>query len=278
MPLAKSGGTAFPPSLMPFKLTDYLSRYLGKPAGSPTSQPLLSEGISALFLHFDDEAIQSAMVKSQPERLVLGYTQTMMGFLLFQPAPRRIEMIGLGGGSLAKYCRKHLPAAHFTAIEINPKVIALRTRFNIPPDSEHFEVVCANGADYVRGNGAIADILMIDGFKPHGQPESLCSEEFYRACYARLGGNGVLVANLLDDDRHYPDYLARIRRCFHGQVLEIDAESRGNRIVFAGKGENFPPSAQAVQASIDPLESSHRLPIRSIAEKILAALEAWHAI
>ena len=258
------------------KLTGYLSRHFGKAAGSATSQPLLSEGISALFLHFDDDAIQSAMVKGQPERLVLGYTQTMMGFLLFQPAPKRIEMIGLGGGSLAKYCRKHLPAAHFTAIEINPKVIALRTRFNIPPDDQHFEVVCANGADYVRGDGGVTDVLMIDGFKPHGQPDSLCSEDFYRACYTRLGSDGVLVVNLLDDDRHYRDYLSRIRRCFHGKVLEIDAESRGNKIIFAGKGENFPPSAQAVQASIAPLESSHRLPIRSIAEKVLAALDACH--
>lgn len=261
---------------MPFKLRDYLSRCLGKPACSATSRPLLSEGISALFLHFDDDAIQSAMVKSQPERLVLGYTQTMMGFLLFQPAPRRIEMIGLGGGSLAKYCRKHLPAAHFTAIEINPKIIALRTRFDIPPDGEHFEVVCANGADYVRDNDEITDVLMIDGFKPHGQPESLCSEEFYRACYAKLGDDGILVVNLLDDDRQYHDYLSRIHECFRGKVLEVDAESRGNKIIFAGKGDHFPPSAESIMASIEPLASSHRLPIQSIAEKVVIALQPWH--
>ena len=44
----------------------------------------------------------------------------MMGFLLFQPAPARIAMIGLGGGSLAKYCALKLPEADFTAIERRP--------------------------------------------------------------------------------------------------------------------------------------------------------------
>ena len=31
----------------------------------------------------------------------------MMGFLLFHPVPLRIGMAGWGGGSLAKFCRRH---------------------------------------------------------------------------------------------------------------------------------------------------------------------------
>jgi spermidine synthase len=52
-------------------------------------------------LHFTLGELQSRMLTHQPWRLDLDYTRTMMGFLLFQPAPVHIGMIGLGGGSLA---------------------------------------------------------------------------------------------------------------------------------------------------------------------------------
>ena len=90
-----------------------------------TTSPQLVEAQDELSLHFGFPTIQSRMLKAEPERLILDYTRTMMGFLLFQPQPERIAMIGLGGGSLAKYCRRHLPDAEFTAIEISPDVVML---------------------------------------------------------------------------------------------------------------------------------------------------------
>src|ERR1035437_6295934 len=88
--------------------------------------PLIHEENGELSLHFNFPTIQSRMLRDDPERLVLDYTRTMMGFLLLQPKPERIAMIGLGGGSLVKYCRHRLPDSDFTAIELSPDVIALR--------------------------------------------------------------------------------------------------------------------------------------------------------
>jgi spermidine synthase len=34
-----------------------------------------------------------------------------MAFLLFNSRPDNVAMIGLGGGSLAKFCHRHLPAS-----------------------------------------------------------------------------------------------------------------------------------------------------------------------
>ncbi|MGZ8163229.1 MAG: spermine/spermidine synthase domain-containing protein [Methylobacter sp.] len=238
------------------------------------SDPLLfdGDGGSALVLHFDMDAMQSAMIKDDPECLVLGYTHTMMGFLFFQPEPERIEMIGLGGGSLAKYCLRYLPDAHFTAIEINPKVIALRNQFSIPPDNEHFKVICAKGADYVRNHTEKVDVLLIDGFKLNGQPESLSSADFYNNCYAKLNDGGVMVVNLLADDNHYDTYTSRIRNSFKNKVLLVDAETQGNKIAFACKGDNFPPSFADIQKLVCALGPKHRLPLQSIAQKIFLSI------
>ncbi|WP_457550948.1 spermine/spermidine synthase domain-containing protein, partial [Burkholderia thailandensis] len=126
------------------------------------NSPVVIETPHLVSLCFDEHGMQSCMYVNGPDLLALGYTRTMAGFLLLHPQPRRIAMIGLGGGSLAKYFYRHLPDARITSIEIDPDVIALRDRFRIPPDDARFTVLCADGADYVAAAGeASADVLIV---------------------------------------------------------------------------------------------------------------------
>src|SRR6202045_3575654 len=94
-------------------------------------------------LQFDLYTVQSAMHRERPDRLILAYTRKMMAFLLFNQAPARILLLGLGGGSLAKFCYRRLPRAAVTAVEVNRHVIALREAFRIPPDDDRFRVIRA---------------------------------------------------------------------------------------------------------------------------------------
>jgi spermidine synthase len=117
---------------------------------SPGQEPQVVDEGDLRSLRFSANATESAMSRADPAALVLGYTRTMMGFLLFDEQPGRIGMIGLGGGSIAKYCRHHLPASRFIAVESDPRVVALRDSFGIPPDDAMFQVVEANGEDWVH--------------------------------------------------------------------------------------------------------------------------------
>jgi spermidine synthase len=60
-----------------------------------------SEAAGLRHLHVGGRAIQSAMRLDAPDDLALAYTRAMMAALLFQPQPRDVVLIGLGGGSLA---------------------------------------------------------------------------------------------------------------------------------------------------------------------------------
>lgn len=162
-----------------------------------TGKPIIYKKRKTLALLFDVFALQSEMSIDNPDDLLLGYTQSMMGFLLLQPAPRRIGMIGLGGGSLAKFCYRHLPNVVIEAAEINPHVIALRDRFSIPRDDERLHVHCIDGAEFVRKASASFDILMVDGFDKDGQPDQLSSSSFYEDCFQALTPDGIMVVNLL---------------------------------------------------------------------------------
>ena len=237
-----------------------------------TASPQLVEAQGELSLHFGFPTIQSRMLKADPERLVLDYTRTMMGFLLLQPDPRRIAMIGLGGGSLLKYCRRHLPDAEFTAVEISPEVIALRRQFGIPDDDARLRVVCADGADFVRraaDSGDGFDVLLVDGFDRDGQARQLCSAAFYDACRGALRTGGVLVVNLCADDTGYGSYVARICDSFFGKAVVVEADDGDNKIVFAHKSADFPPTLDTLSAHLRTLEAAHPVDLDRTAQKIL---------
>jgi len=231
--------------------------------------PFIYEENTTLAMHFDMGFIQSVMRKDNPDHLVLGYTRAMMGFLFFQPKPVRIALIGMGGGSLAKYCLKHLPDAHFTAIEVNEKVIALRNKFRIPSDSDQFKVLHANGADYVANPGEQVDVLLIDGFNEQGHPESLCSENFYTDCYEKLCDDGVVAVNLLASDPEHGTYISRLCNSFGNKVVVVDVENTTNKIAFAYKGNHFPIPEATLMARIEHLGTEHPIPLQTTGQKIL---------
>lgn len=204
-------------------------------------RPFVDKSLSSKTLHFSICDVQSRMLIDRPNDLMLAYTRLMMGFLLFSPNPRHIAMVGLGGGSLAKFCYQHLPDTRIQVLEINPYVIALRNEFEVPRDDHRFNVRKEDAADYVRTAPYRFDAIMADGFDANGVPPNLSSQSFYDNCYERLEPNGVLVANLHTSHEHFPTHLERIARSFADHVITVNDLECNNVIVFAFKGE--PPLA-----------------------------------
>jgi len=184
-------------------------------------------------LHFDPAAVQSSMQLARPDDLVTAYARKMMAFLLFNRAPRHILLLGLGGGSLVKFCHRHLPNTRLTAVEVDPDIIALREWFHIPADDERFQVILADGAEFVRRGEWTADILLIDAFDHLGVAPSLASEEFYAQACRCLGSNGVLVMNLSGERARYVANINKLCEVWPGPVLLVPVADDGNVLIFA---------------------------------------------
>lgn len=198
------------------------------------------KGIRSLYLGSD--TVQSSMRLSDPVELVLSYTRAMMGFLLWHDAPRRFLMIGLGGGSLAKFAYHTYPKAHVTVLETSERVVAAaRNFFFVPADDERFVVLLGDGAEHVRRHTACCDVLMVDGYDSRSQVESLATEDFYAQCREALEPDGVLSVNLWSTDSRFDTFLQRIERVFEGNVLCLPAERKGNVAVFASR-RRFSPT------------------------------------
>jgi len=204
-------------------------------------RPFVREELDCQSLHFSDSAIQSRMQLRQPDALALEYTRLMMGLLLFDAEPAHLLMIGLGGGSIAKFCHRHLPRTRLTVVEINPHVIALRERFQVPADSARFQVVQDDGAHFVANTPTRFDVLMVDAFDAERMPEALGTRRFYDDCADVLQPTGLLVVNLHATNPHFPVYLDRVRGSFGPHVLRVDDHDGTNSVVFARRGLALAP-------------------------------------
>ena len=234
-------------------------------------EPFLCQERGEVSLHFGMSALHSRMRSAEPNRLVLDYTRAMMAFVLLQPHPEHVVMIGLGGGSLAKYCHAHLPGSRFTAVEINPDVIAMRGAFAVPPDDERFAVVQADGALWIREHEQSCDVLLLDGFDSAGLPESLSSQEFYEACARALRPGGVLVCNLWAPESRRDEAIRRMRAAFDSGVAAMSAEQGENTIVFARRATGW-PSQQRLFERARELEGEHALDLQAAARRLAMAL------
>jgi spermidine synthase len=198
-----------------------------------SAPPLVRTRRGRRTLEFSPGDVQSEMLLARPDALVLAYQRAMMGFVLFAPRPRHIVMVGLGGGSLAKFCHRYFPDARITAIEVRADVIALRAAFHVPPDSARFSIVHADAAAWLAAHPGTADVLLVDGFDARGLPPRLADAPFYADCRRALRPGGVLVANVFTYDPRYPDVMDALDTVFEGQACWFDKVAGNNRIVYA---------------------------------------------
>lgn len=211
-------------------------------------------------------AIQSAMRVSRPWDLELAYTRAMMGFLMFNDAPEDVLMIGLGGGSLAKFMRKHLPETRVTAVEIDPRVIAAaRGQFALPPDDATLSVIEADGAHYVKRHPGSADVILLDGFDAGNQVAELATQPFYKACRKVLKPGGILVVNLWGRDAEFAEYFARLSRAFDEQVGWISVQHKTNIIVMGFLDADAPARLERVKPELAERAKQFGLDLRGFA-------------
>lgn len=214
-------------------------------------RPIVYADRDHVSLRFRQGELQSLMSVQQPTHLVVPYTVTMMGFLLMVQKPAHILMIGLGGGSLAKFCYHHLPETRITVVDINPHVIAMRGHFQVPDDDARFKVVCADGADFVRDTRKTFDVILVDGFDADGQSAQLSSKAFYENACRVLRPKGVMAINLDSDHPAHSVFLQRVHTTYRGNMVVICVHERANHVVFATKGLPITSENMGLNAALE---------------------------
>ncbi len=220
----------------------------------------ISEKSGVRTLHIGSDTVQSSMRIARPNDLEVAYTRSMMAFLLFDPGPREVLMVGLGGGSLAKFIYHRIPHSRTVAIEVNPRVVTIaREYFLVPPDDERLTVVVDDGATYLHRERLNADVIVIDGYDAQSQVEALSTPAFYRDCARVLGESGIMVVNLWGGDRNFTTCVNRLAKAFDGVVACLPAGKPGNIAAFAFKRSPGQPTWRELRTRAQQLESNYGL-------------------
>lgn len=184
-------------------------------------------------LYFASRSLQSRMSLSNPQKLLLSYTRYMLLGLPILEAPQNILMIGIGAGSLIRFCHFHFPICLIDAVDTSDRVIDLARGYFQLPENKWVHIHCREGHDFLQEMPADRfDLILVDAFDHKGMAETVYTASFFRLCAAALKENGILSCNLWSGE---PGRLEEIRASlstfFPGQLF-IPVPERGNIVAL----------------------------------------------
>ena len=118
--------------------------------------------------------------------------------ILAHGAARRVLIVGGGDGGMAREVLKHQGVAQLTMVEIDGTVVDF-CKSHLPGisagafDDPRLDLVIADGADFMRMNADLYEVIIIDSTDPVGPGEVLFTNSFYGHAKARLAPGGILV-------------------------------------------------------------------------------------
>lgn len=220
----------------------------------------ISEKKGIRYLHLGDDTVQSAMRIAAPNKLELSYTQAMMGCLLFNDTPSNALLIGLGGGSIAKFLLHHCPEMHISAVDNHPEMIkAAYQYFEVPPDEPRLQIIQADAVEQIKQHQQ-QDLILLDGFDASSQVPALATESFYTQCREALSHSGIVSINLWGSDPLFTQYRHRIAQVFDHRIINLPAERYGNVIVLAFNSTPQHCNLKDLNIHAEKLEARLQLP------------------
>lgn len=188
------------------------------------------------YLTFGNAVEQSCLDLANPVRLEHVYTQAMMLALLLGDRPRRVLLLGLGGGSLARALRAADRGLRIVGVERRAAVIEVaRSHFQLP-DDRRFDVVCAEAGAFLRQDGGEYDLILADLYLAEGMDPQQMAADFLGLCRERLSATGMLVVNQWASEfSANRGALATLSQVFGDRVLTLHAQG-GNILSFALRG------------------------------------------
>lgn len=200
-------------------------------------------------LHFGNRNRQSAVSRLAPDRIELSYVRAMLLSLVFAPNPQRILILGLGGGSLAKFLLQHYPDSRLVVVEYRSGIPPVAHSFFGLPEDTRLALKIADCRDYVcqAVNSSVPpfDHIYIDAFDADGLSPSINQTDFFAACRQLLHPAGCLAINLWGNHRLCLNYSLRLLGTqFPQATLQLPVPDKSNVIGF-GLGEDITRETEA---------------------------------
>lgn len=139
----------------------------------------------------------------EPDELPIRYTRVMTLAAVYPPAPKKLLMIGLGGGSITSYLGRAMSDVAIDTIEIDPGVIAAAKKYFGLRETERVRYIAGDGRVILRRSKEQYDLILVDAFRGGFVPFHLLTKEFYTLLKDHLAPGGAVVFNVHDGTKLY---------------------------------------------------------------------------
>jgi spermidine synthase len=218
-------------------------------------------------LHFGNTTQQATMFLHDRHLLVHKYTQAMLTSLAWQ-VPQNVLILGLGGGSLAKFLLHHFKNVNIHAVELRPLVAYVAQQFfGLPSDDKRLSLYLCAAEEFLEREDVSSqyDLILVDLFLTRGEQDISVGIEPQLARLPELLGNqGCITINVIGDDyKLYPGLQAA--RQHVGDQLQLIEVEQSNRVLLACN--HTPPGFDEIDFTT--LERRLRIPARYYYNKLM---------
>lgn len=188
------------------------------------------------ILSFADGDEQSRIKLATPHILQHEYTQAMALSLIFCQ-PKRVGILGLGGGTLLSALYHAVPSIQITVVELREEVIESAKMYFKLPQGKRIQIEHADAQEYIKqGFSKKVDILMTDLYNTDGMERGVLQESFINNCAKQIKEDGWLVLNCWANHKDDPTLISILKKQFN-DIRALDTGT-GNWVVLAGKRKN----------------------------------------
>jgi spermidine synthase len=158
----------------------------------------------------------------------------VLSSLMVQDNPKRILILGLGGGTLVHTYQLLFPQAEIIIVEIDEAVIKVAREYFDFTETALIKAEAVDGRVYVKRAGLRGekfDLVILDAFNGEYIPEHLMSREFLEEVKQLLPEQGLVIANTFSTSRLYDAESATYAAVF-GDLFNIRQFGTGNRVII----------------------------------------------
>lgn len=203
---------------------------------SPYNTIVVTEDDQGLrTLRFERGGVRQSVVKvGDPDHLELPYARAMPVGLALLDEPRRVLIVGLGGGTIPGFLHKHYPQTTIDVVDIDPGVVEVARKFFGFRDDATMRAHVGDGRRFIEECREPYDLIFLDAFGSENIPYHLATREFLQAVRRALTPQGVVVGNVWSRGSNpLYDSMVRTYQDVFEELYVVDVRGAGNKILIA---------------------------------------------
>lgn len=199
---------------------------------------------SVVTLRFGKQPVvqmQSQVDLNNLRQHMLSYTRLAFCGLFYQPQPKKMLVLGLGAGVIPREMHHYFPALEINVAEIDPEIRQTAKQFFTFQEDDKLRVHISDGRMFIKEqlrkeSPEKYDYIILDAFNSEYIPFHLMTKEFLEQVKGVLADNGVVVANVFQNNRLFDAELATFLAAFGRCQVFVDEYSVNAMLVSPGPG------------------------------------------